>query len=86
MKRKGSYVLEAACGPGKHSLLLASQFLQLKGVLVSCDISGAMIKSLAKKYNSMENDYTEIEDNKYLIDEKIDYTELVGGTNNKLKN
>lgn len=45
-----------------------------------------MIKNLAKNYDSMENDYTEIEDNKYLIDEKIDYTELVEGTNNKLKN
>ena len=38
--------LEVACGPGKHSLMLASSFLKPKGVLVSCDISNAMVKRL----------------------------------------
>jgi len=36
-------VLEVACGPGKHSLMLASTFLKEKGVLVSCDFSAAMV-------------------------------------------
>jgi len=39
MQNIGDYVLEVACGPGKHSLLLASSFLKVKGVLVSCDFS-----------------------------------------------
>lgn len=38
--------LEVACGPGKHSLMLASSFLKPDGVLVSCDYSNAMVKRL----------------------------------------
>ena len=36
--------IEVSCGPGKHSSLLASQFLKKGGVLVSCDYSMEMIK------------------------------------------
>jgi len=37
-------VIEVACGPGKHSLMLANSFLKVGGVLVSCDYSPAMMK------------------------------------------
>ena len=39
----GSTVLEVGCGPGKHSVMLAKEFLQEGGVLVSCDYSEKMI-------------------------------------------
>ena len=58
MSNNGNIVLEVACGPGKHSLMLASSFLKLKGVLVSCDFSSNMIKKLAYNYNQSDNDYT----------------------------
>jgi len=43
-------VLEVACGPGAHSLLLAGTFLKKGGMLVSCDISRSMITRLANRY------------------------------------
>jgi ubiquinone/menaquinone biosynthesis C-methylase UbiE len=53
---KADRVLEVACGPGKHSLMLSSTFLKVGGVLVSCDYSGEMVKRLAANYNSEEID------------------------------
>ena len=37
-------VLEVGCGAGKHSVLIAETLLNKDGgILVSCDISGAMV-------------------------------------------
>ena len=48
--------LEVACGPGSHSVLLASNFIPKDGgVLVSCDFSNEMIKMMKKNY--MESDF-----------------------------
>ena len=58
MLEKGDIVIEVGCGPGKHSLTLASSFLKINGVLVSCDFSSNMVKMLAKNYNESDNDYT----------------------------
>ena len=46
MSNKGKRIIEVGCGPGKHSLLLASQFLSRNAVLVCCDISSAMVYRL----------------------------------------
>jgi ubiquinone/menaquinone biosynthesis C-methylase UbiE len=36
--------IEVGCGPGRHSLMLASTFLRRDGgVLVSCDFSNWMV-------------------------------------------
>ena len=45
-------VLEVGCRPGKHSLMLAQTLLKQKGVLVSCDYSGAMIQRLKENYET----------------------------------
>ena len=37
IKNKAEKVLEIGCGRGKHSLILASAYLKMGGVLVSCD-------------------------------------------------
>lgn len=36
-------VLEVACGPGRHSILLASSFLKQGATLVSCDFCKGMV-------------------------------------------
>jgi len=68
-------VLEIACGPGKHSLVLATNFLKKDGVLVSCDFSKEMIKKLTKNYVEEENDYMLVKGNKFAETER-DFTEL----------
>ena len=45
-------VLEVACGPGKHSVLLASSFLKVGAMLVSCDFSAEMVKELKNNYEN----------------------------------
>ena len=77
--------LEVACGPGKHSLMLASSFLKPNGVLVSCDYSNAMVKRLQENYLNEDNDYIKVHGNKFKYD-STDYTEFSDDTNTKLKN
>jgi ubiquinone/menaquinone biosynthesis C-methylase UbiE len=56
--------IEVACGPGKHSLMLANTFLNENGgVLVSCDISGEMVKFVQENYAS--SDWAKAEGNKF---------------------
>ncbi len=38
--------LEVACGSGRHSNLLATEFVQPGSVLVSCDFSQEMVKMM----------------------------------------
>ena len=62
-------VIEVACGPGKHSIVLATSFLNRDGgVLVSCDYSGVMVEQLKANYNS-EHDYGLVKGNKYFIED-----------------
>lgn len=50
--------LEVACGSGRHSQLLASQYIQPNGsVLVSCDFSSQMVQIMKAKYESEDFDY-----------------------------
>ena len=79
-------VLEVACGPGKHSQMLAQNFLKQKSVLVSCDFSGAMVNKLYQNYAESNNDYSKVEGNKFLIDTKTNYNEFADDTNTILKN
>ena len=61
--------IEVGCGPGRHSLMLASTFLRKDGgVLVSCDFSNWMVQKLAQNYK--EGDYSKVPGNKSLIDLK----------------
>ena len=53
-------VLEVACGPGRHSLMLAQTFLMKKGVLVSCDFSGEMVKKLHQNYAESDSDFRKV--------------------------
>lgn len=77
--------LEVACGPGKHSLMLASSFLKPKGVLVSCDYSNAMVKRLQENYHSEHSDFLKVQGNKFQYD-STDYTEFADDSNKSLKN
>ena len=79
-------VLEVACGPGHHSLMLAQTFLKKGGVLVSCDFSSAMVKKVSANYENDDNDYKLIEGNKWFVDTETDYTECADKNNNALKN
>ena len=47
---KADRVLEVACGPGKHSLMLAQTFLKKGGVLVSSDYSPEMLNMLEANF------------------------------------
>lgn len=61
-------VLEVACGPGSHSVLLASNYIPKDGgVLVSCDFSGAMVQKLKQNYS--ESDFIQAKGNIALINE-----------------
>ena len=73
----GQRILEVACGPGKHSLLLATSFLKPKGVLISCDFSEEMIKKLKKNY--LESDYNQVPGNLFILEENKNYLETVDG-------
>jgi len=77
-------VIDVACGPGKHSLILASNFLKKDGVLVSCDFSKEMVKKLAHNYTETEADYSLVEGNKFVSETAKDFTEL-DETKTKLK-
>ena len=80
-------ILEVACGPGRHSLFLASNFLTKdKGVLVSCDFSNGMVKKLKRNYNEGDHDYNKVPGNKSVIDDQTDYLALSDEDNTKLKN
>lgn len=78
-------VLEVACGPGKHSTTLAMHFLKRGGVLVSCDFSKNMIDKLQARYQSDDNDYTLVKDNKFVAEADRDFTEFSDDTCTKLK-
>ena len=73
--RKPDRVLEVASGPGWHSMILASSFLQKGGVLVSCDISQAMVTKMEKLFTSEHCEYSLVEGNKFLA-EKTDFTAM----------
>jgi len=49
-------ILEVACGPGSHSVMLASSFIpkDTGAVLVSCDFSRNMVKKLKKNYQKSD--------------------------------
>ena len=83
--RAADRVLEVACGPGRHSLMLATIFLKKGGVLVSCDYSGVMVQSLADNYEKEDNDYKLVPGNKFLIDTIADFTEFADSRNTSLK-
>jgi len=63
--------LEVGCGPGKHSVTLASSFIKTKSILVSCDFSKSMVDKLKVNYD--ESDYCKIEGNKYIVDDQTNY-------------
>ena len=72
--RTSKRTLEVACGPGSHSVMLASSFIPKDGgVLVSCDFSGEMVKKL--KQNYAESDFVQAKGNIALIDENVDMNE-----------
>ena len=69
--------LEVACGGGRHSQLLASQYIQPNGsVLVSCDFSNEMVKTMKRKYESEDFDFQLVKGNKFLIDIDSDYLSM----------
>lgn len=75
-------MLEVACGPGKHSNLIAQSYLRPdSSVLVSCDYSNAMVQKLGTNYAT--SDFSMVAGNKYAID-SVDYCEMVGDS--QLKN
>jgi ubiquinone/menaquinone biosynthesis C-methylase UbiE len=50
--QKCKRVLEVACGPGCHSKILATSFLNRDGgVLVSCDYAPNMVKKLKETFD-----------------------------------
>ena len=68
-------VLEVACGPGKHSLLISQNWLRPTGaVLVSCDISGAMVEKLERNYK--DADYSFVTGNESAFEKELDYGEM----------
>jgi len=69
-------VLEVGCGPGKHSLMLATSFLKQGSVLVSCDFSESMVKKLHHNYYEGNQDFTLNPANKFYIDTETDYQNL----------
>lgn len=79
-------VLEVACGPGKHSLMLAQNFLKKKGVLVSCDFSQAMVNKLHQNFAEFDNDYVKVEGNKFHVDTTTNFLEFADESNSSLKN
>jgi ubiquinone/menaquinone biosynthesis C-methylase UbiE len=79
-------VIEVACGPGVHSKILATSFLNRDGgVQVSCDYSGGMVKKLKETFEQ-DGDYTLAPGNKFLMDSETDYNEFVEGSTSELKN
>jgi len=66
--------------------MLAQTFLKNKGVLVSCDFSGEMVKKVHQNYSQKDNDYVKVEGNKFLIDIETNYNEIADETNASLKN
>lgn len=79
-------VIEVACGPGAHSKILASSFLNRDGgVLVSCDYSIGMVKKLKETFEE-KHDFTLAPGNKALMDTETDYNEYVEGSTSELKN
>ena len=69
---KADRVLEVGCGPGKHSIFLSSLFLKKGGALVSCDISGDMVRRLGENYS--ESDWNRDEGNTFILDTNSDYS------------
>ena len=66
--RNAKKTIEVGCGPGKHSLMLASNIMPIGSVLVSTDFSGNMMNKLRNNYADKNNDYPLIEGNKSLFD------------------
>ena len=68
-------MLEVGSGAGLLSLTIAKSFLSREGgVLVSCDFSKGMVRSMLQRYE--ESDFANIEGNKFLIDAETDYADL----------
>ena len=67
--------IEVGCGPGFHSSMLASNFLKTGAVLVSCDISSEMIKSLKQTYESETCDFSKVPQNTFHIDTTTNFSE-----------
>jgi ubiquinone/menaquinone biosynthesis C-methylase UbiE len=66
--------LEVACGPGSHSVMLATNFIPKDAaVLVSCDFSKNMMKKLKQNYS--ESDYVQAKGNLAVIDDTINIDE-----------
>tara|TARA_B110000285_G_C14686874_1_gene407269 strand:- start:72 stop:434 length:363 start_codon:yes stop_codon:yes gene_type:complete len=79
-------VLEVACGPGAHSKILATSFLNRDGgVLVSCDYAQEMVKKLKETFEQ-EHDFTLAPGNKFLMDSETDYNAFAEGSTTELKN
>lgn len=56
-------------------MILASSFLQKGGVLVSCDISKAMLTTMEKRFSSEHCEYSLVQGNKFFA-EKTDFTAM----------
>ena len=68
---KPQRVLEVACGPGRHSLMVAGTFLKPDGsVLVSCDISRVMVSKLSDNYSN--SDFALVPGNEFVADLDVD--------------
>ena len=79
-------VLEVACGPGCHTKILATSFLNRDGgVLVSCDYARGMINKLKETFEQ-DHDYTLAPGNYSFIDPETDFNEFIEGSTSKLKN
>lgn len=75
--RAAKRTIEVACGPGKHSRLLASNFLRDDGgVLVSCDISGKMVQKIKANYEGEDCEYKLVPGNKFVVDTETNYAEF----------
>jgi len=72
---KAKRTIEVGCGPGRHSQMLASNFVQPGGVLVSTDISGGMVKRLAQNYFN-NSEFSMVKGNLFAADTETDYCNL----------
>ena len=82
--QQANRTLEVACGPGRHSLLLANAFLKPNAVLVSCDISNEMLVKVKQTFDTA--DWTKVAGNKCVVDLETDYREFKAGSNSELAN
>lgn len=62
-------ILEVASGPGFHTQLLASTYLQRGGVVVACDFSSKMIEAMKRRFENpdLSESFSAISSNKFKI-------------------